>query len=181
MRCALATLTLCISALAAAPAGAACPATLDFDKRRLDSDEEVNLCERYRGKVVLVVNTASKCGFTPQYEGLERLFERYHDRGLVVLGFPSNDFGGQEPGSENQIQAFCRLTYGVRFPMFEKTRAAEGGADPLYRALASEAGEYPRWNFHKYLLDREGRVAGSFPSQVRPEDPRLVRAIEELL
>jgi glutathione peroxidase len=177
----LATLILSLSVLATVPAGAACPAALDFAKRRLDSEEQVNLCEAYRGKVVLVVNTASKCGFTPQYEGLETLFDRYHDRGLVVLGFPSNDFGGQEPGSEEQIQAFCRLTYGVGFPMFEKTRAAEGGADPLYRALATEAGEYPRWNFHKYLLDREGRVVGSFPSQVRPQDPRLLAAIEALL
>ncbi len=162
-------------------AAAGCPAVLDFTKRRLDGEQQVSLCDAYAGKVLLIVNTASKCGFTPQYEGLEALYRRYHDRGLEVLGFPSNDFGGQEPGSEAQIREFCRLTYGVQFPMFEKTRAAEAHADPLYRALAEQAGEYPRWNFHKYLIGRDGRVAGSFPSQVKPDDPRLVQAIESLL
>jgi glutathione peroxidase len=162
-------------------AEARCAPTLDPELRPLTGEEPVRLCDVYGGRVVLVVNTASKCAFTPQYEGLEALYERYRARGLVVLGFPSNDFGAQEPGSEKQIQEFCRLTYGVRFPMFEKTHAAEGRADPLYRRLAGLAGEYPRWNFHKYLLDREGRLAGSFPSAVRPDSPELVRAIEDLL
>ena len=162
-------------------AAGACPSTLDFTKRRLGSDEQVHLCEAYRGKVVMVVNTASKCGYTNQYEGLETLYDRYRERGLVVLGFPSNDFGGQEPGTEAQIQSFCRLTYGVQFPMFEKTRAAESAADPLYRALGTLAGEYPRWNFHKYLLDREGRLVESFPSAVEPLSERIVGAIERLL
>ena len=141
----------------------------------------MHLCEAYAGKVVLVVNTASKCAFTPQYEGLEALHAHYASRGLVVLGFPSNDFGAQEPGSEAQIQSFCRMTYGVQFPMFEKTHASRHNADPIYRLLASLAGEYPQWNFHKYLIDRQGRLVGSFRSHVAPDDPALISAIEELL
>jgi glutathione peroxidase len=159
----------------------ACPQALDFEMRRLGGDETVNLCEAYRGKVALIVNTASRCAFTPQYEGLEALYERYQERGFVVLGFPSNDFGAQEPGSEQEVKSFCRLTYGVRFPMFEKTHAAEARADPLYRALAEQAGEYPSWNFHKYLLDRDGRVVGSYSSFIPPESSNLIRAIESLL
>lgn len=158
-----------------------CSPALDFSLRYLSGSEPVRLCDRYQGDVVLIVNTASKCAFTPQYEGLEALHESYKARGLAVLGFPSNDFGGQEPGTEKQIQTFCRLTYGVKFPMFEKTHAAERQADPLYRYLGEAAGEYPRWNFHKYLVDRQGRLVGSFGSHVSPDDPRLVKAIEELL
>lgn len=173
---------LLLSTLLAGPAVAAeCPALLDVEKRTLAGTEQVRLCERYAGQVLLVVNVASKCGYTPQYDGLERLYDTYAGRGFAVLGFPSNDFGGQEPGSEEQVQEFCRSTYGVRFPMFEKTPVAEGTADPLYRALAEQAGGYPRWNFHKYLLDREGRVVASFPSATRPDDPKLVAAIEAQL
>ena len=166
---------------AATSASDACPATLDFTKRTLNGEERVDLCKRYLGKVVLVVNTASKCGYTYQYEGLESLYRRYRDRGLVVLGFPSNDFGGQEPGSERQIQKFCRLTYGIQFPMFEKTHAARQKADPLYRTLGELAGEYPRWNFHKYLLDRDGHLVKSFDTRVEPEGQEIVQAIESLL
>lgn len=166
----------------AAPSSAAgCPDTLDFDMKPLAGGESVNLCESYLGKVVMVVNTASFCAYTPQYEGLEALYDRYKDRGFVVIGFPSNDFGAQEPGTEKQIQDFCRLTYGVRFPMFQKTHAAADRADPIYRVLAEKAGEYPRWNFHKYLLDRRGRLVGSFQSAVKPQSPRLVDAIEKQL
>lgn len=174
-------LALLTTLLLAVPAAGACPPALDFTVRPLGSKQPVRLCDAYAGKVVLVVNTASKCGYTPQYEGLEALYERYRDRGLVVLGFPSNDFANQEPGTEQQIQDFCRLTYGVRFPMFEKTRAAQANASPLYRTLGEAAGEYPRWNFHKYLLDREGRLVGSFRSAVEPDDPTLIANIEELL
>lgn len=158
-----------------------CPEVLDFSKRELAGEKQVKLCERYAGNVVLIVNTASKCGYTPQYEGLEALYRRYRERGLVVLGFPSNDFGGQEPGTEKQVQKFCRLTYGVEFPMFEKTRVRKGSADPLYQTLASKAGGYPQWNFHKYLVDREGRVVGSFRSSVEPLSDQIVQAIEGLL
>lgn len=158
----------------------ACPEALAVQKRPLAGERPVDLC-RYAGQVVIVVNTASKCGFTPQYDGLEALYRRYESRGLVVLGFPSNDFGAQEPGSEAQIQAFCRLTYGVEFPMFEKTHVARGTSDPLYRYLAELAGEYPAWNFHKYVLDRQGRLAASLAGQVDPMDPQFIRLIEELL
>jgi len=160
---------------------AGCPEALDYHKRPLAGDEPVHLCDVLGGKVVLVVNTASKCAYTPQYDGLEKLYRRYRERGLVVAAFPSNDFAGQEPGGEKQILDFCRLTYNVEFPMFEKTVVRGDAADPFYRHLAGATGEQPRWNFHKYLLDREGRVVASLPSQVRPEDARLVRMIEELL
>ena len=154
---------------------------LDVDVRRLGSDEIVNLKAAYAGKVVLIVNTASKCAFTGQYEGLEALYARYRERGLVVLGFPSNDFGGQEPGTEDQIQEFCRLTYSVKFPMFAKTRVKKGQADPLFTRLAEAAGRYPKWNFHKYLVDREGRVVDNFLSWTSPQSSTVVKAIEALL
>jgi glutathione peroxidase len=158
-----------------------CPAALDFRVRPLLEDTPVHLCEEFRGQVVLIVNTASKCAYTPQYEGLEEIYARYRERGLVVAGFPSNDFGAQEPGTEKQVHDFCRLTYGVKFPLFAKIRVRGAGAEPLYRHLVDVSGDPPRWNFHKYLLDRQGRVVASFPSQVRPQDKRLVDAIEALL
>jgi len=170
-----------VSAVFAGEKAANCGDLLNHEVRMLGSEERVNLCEEYAGKVVLVVNTASKCAFTPQYDGLEALYDKYRDRGLVVLGFPSNDFGEQEPGTERQIQNFCRLTYSVRFPMFAKTHVRATSADPLYRALGETAGRYPRWNFHKYLLNREGRLVADFPSAVAPENDALVRAIEALL
>lgn len=131
----------------------ACPESLNFHKRPLGEKQPVHLCDVLRGKVVLVVNTASKCAYTPQYDGLEKLYDRYRARGLVVAGFPSNDFAGQEPGMEKQIKDFCRLTYGVEFPMFEKVHVKGASADPFYKQLARVTGEQPRWNFHKYLLD----------------------------
>ncbi|MGD8206689.1 MAG: glutathione peroxidase [Thiohalocapsa sp.] len=162
-------------------ATAACAPALDFEKRRLAGDEKVRLCDAYQGKVVLVVNTASKCGFTGQYEGLEALYDRYRERGLVVLGFPSNDFGNQEPGTEEQIQKFCRLTYSVQFPMFEKTSVKKGTADPFFRYLAEQAGAYPKWNFYKYLIDRNGNVVDYYSSITSPESKKIVQAIERLL
>jgi glutathione peroxidase len=157
------------------------PALLDQDFRRLASEEEVNLCEAYSGKVLLVVNTASKCGNTPQYDGLEDLYEKYGPDGLVVLGFPSNDFLGQEPGSEVQIEEFCRLTYGVEFPMFEKTTVKGSDAHPFYVGLADEAGTYPTWNFHKYLIGRNGEVIAEFSPRTKPENKKLVAAVEMAL
>jgi len=167
--------------IAAKTTYAACPPALDYHKRPLTEKQPVHLCDVLRGKVVLVVNTASKCAYTPQYDGLEKLYDRYRKQGFVVAGFPSNDFAGQEPGTEKQIQDFCRLTYAVQFPMFEKVQVTGASADPFYKHLATSTGEQPRWNFHKYLLDREGRVVTSFPSQVKPEDKRLINRIEELL
>jgi len=161
---------------------AACAPALDFEFRKLGSQETVRLCDAYAGQVLLVVNTASRCGYTPQYEGLEALYRDYRAQGLVVLGFPSNDFGNQEPGDEQQIASFCRLTYDVGFPMFQKTRVAEGvDAHPFYRRLAGPEDDYPQWNFHKYVIDRKGRIVASFPSQVRPQDEMLTRTIEDLL
>jgi glutathione peroxidase len=162
-------------------AAATCAPALDFEMRRLAGDESVRLCDAYQGKVVLMVNTASKCGFTGQYEGLEALYDKYRDRGLVVLGFPSNDFGNQEPGTEAQIQEFCRLTYSVQFPMFEKVHVKKGNADPLYQYLAQQTGVYPKWNFYKYLIDREGKVVDYFSSITSPESKKMVQAIERLL
>lgn len=154
---------------------------LDFDARRLGGEETVNLKEAYGGKVVLVVNTASRCAYTDQYEGLEALSAKYRNRGLVVLGFPSNDFGAQEPGTEAQIKDFCRLTYSVKFPMFAKTGVRKGKADPLFRALAEAAGRYPKWNFHKYLIDRDGRLVDNYLSFTSPQSSTIVDAVEELL
>jgi len=158
-----------------------CSDTASYVVRNLDSEEQINFCEAYSGKVVLVVNTASRCGYTYQYEDLEKLYSKYRDRGFVVVGFPSNDFGNQEPGKEKQIKTFCRLTYGVQFPMHAKTRVKGEDADPLYRSLAEAAGQSPRWNFHKYLIDREGKLAGSYGSAVEPRSSALIEAIERLL
>ena len=154
---------------------------LDQDFRRLASTEEINLCEAYSGKVLLIVNTASKCGNTPQYDGLEKLYDQYGDEGLVVLGFPSNDFMGQEPGSEETIEEFCRLTYGVEFPMFAKTSVKKENAHPFYVALADSAGTYPTWNFHKYLIGRDGELIREFSPRTKPYNPDLVAAIEVAL
>ena len=187
---AVASAALGVSATSVAgPTGAAAPderalvcgADSTYVSRRLASDHADDLCRAYAGKVVLVVNTASRCAFTDQYDGLEKLYRDYASRGLAVIGFPSNDFGNQEPGSEATIKNFCRLTYGVEFPMYAKTRVTGAGADPFYRALTRAAGEGPRWNFHKYLIDREGRLAGSYGSHVEPESETLIEAIERLL
>jgi len=156
-------------------------ALLDQDFRRLASDEVVNLSEAYAGKVVLVVNTASKCGNTPQYDGLESLYEEYGDDGFVVLGFPSNDFFGQEPGTEEQIQEFCRLTYKVKFPMFEKVTVKEGKANPFFDRLAAASGTHPTWNFHKYLVGRDGELIAEFSPRTQPDDKKLVAKIKAAL
>lgn len=155
-----------------------CSAALDFSLRELGSDKQVSLCEAYKGKLVVIVNTASKCGFTPQLEGLEKLYQDYRDNGLVVLGFPSNDFASQDPGTEKEIKEFCELTYGVKFPMFEKTHASKNSASPIYKVLGEMAGEYPRWNFHKYVLNPQGELIGSFSSFVTPQSDKLKKLIE---
>lgn len=161
---------------------AECSPLLNFERQPLAKKEPlVNLCQQYQGKVILLVNTASKCGYTYQYDGLEELYSRYQARGLVVLGFPSNDFAGQEPGSSEQIESFCRLTYGVKFPMFDKSSVAAGTSDPLFKALAAAGGGYPEWNFHKYLIDRDGKLVASYPSRSEPLGKDIVGAIEKLL
>ncbi len=168
---------------AAAPsAAAACPPLLNKSFPRLQDEAPQSLCQ-YAGKVVLVVNTASFCGFTKQYQGLEALNRRYGARGLVVLGFPSNDFGEQEPGSSKQIAEFCENTFNVKFPMFAKSvvKPSLPGANPLFAELAQATDSPPRWNFHKYLVGRDGKPAAAFGSMTTPESDTLVKAIEKLL
>lgn len=170
-------------ALVAAPAAVnarVCPELLDVSVRSLNENRVVNLCDEYLGKVLLVVNTASKCGYTGQYAELEKIYAKLKDEGLVVLGFPSNDFGGQEPGNEKQIQEFCINTYAVKFPMFQKTRVKRHHADPLYQRLGAQAG-FPGWNFHKYLIDRNGNLVDSFPSPVSPVSDQILTSIQRLL
>jgi glutathione peroxidase len=159
---------------------ATCKSVLDYSMPALLTGKPQSLCE-YAGKVVLVVNTASQCGYTPQYEGLEALFKRFRQRGLVVVGFPSNDFGAQEPGSNKEVAEFCQMNYGVSFPMFEKTTVSGTRANPFYATLAQRGGGAPRWNFHKYLIDRSGNRVLGFGSDTTPDDPKLVREIERLL
>ena len=134
----------------------------------------------YKGKVLLVVNTASECGFTPQYAGLEQLYESYKDKGVVVLGFPSNDFGGQEPGTPAEIKTFCEKHYHVTFPMFAKVKTKGEGQSPVYKFLAAGSGE-PKWNFHKYVVGKDGKVSAAFPSKVTPDSPELKAAIDSAL
>lgn len=153
-----------------------------FDVTKIDGTQ-ISLSE-FKGKVLLIVNTASKCGFTPQYEGLEALYQRYKDRGMVILGFPCNQFANQEPGSDEEIAEFCRVNYGVSFPMFSKIEVNGDAAHPLYQFLKSQAkgllgSEKIKWNFTKFLVDREGNVVKRFASNTKPE--ALNEAIEELL
>jgi glutathione peroxidase len=166
-------------AAAAAATPAACPQILDRRLRRLQDDAPQDLCQ-YAGKVVLVVNTASRCGYTGQYEDLEAMQRRYGGRGLVVLGFPSNDFG-QEPGSNAEIAAFCFDTYGVAFPMFARGSVVGPDADPLFVELARQTGAPPKWNFHKYLVGRDGSVLAAYPGSTRPLSARVTRDVEQAL
>jgi glutathione peroxidase len=157
-----------------------CPAVLRHAFTPIQGGTPISLC-RFSGKVLIVVNTASQCGYTPQYEGLESLHRRYGPRGLVVVGFPSNDFGGQEPGSNREIAEFCRTEYGVQFPMFEKQTVARLSDNPLYADLIARTGQAPQWNFHKYVIDRTGARVASFPSKVTPQSREFVALIERLL
>ena len=166
----------------AAEAAAACPALLNVIQPRLQDEKPINLCS-HAGKVLLVVNTASFCGYTSQYKALESLQAQYASRGLVVLGFPSNDFS-QEPGSDAEIAAFCDNTFGVRFPMFAKSHVAPGAGrsvNPVFAKLAQRSGQAPSWNFHKYLVGRNGEVVISHAPAVDPKDPALLRDLEKLL
>ena len=160
---------------------AAAEGLLDHSYRPLAGKKAVDLGQMYAGNVVLVVNTASKCGFTPQFEALEGLHAKYRGRGFAVLGFPSGDFREQEFEDEQAIQEFCTLTYGVKFPMFEKVSVVGENATPLYKAMTQATGTAPGWNFHKYLISRDGRVVAQFPSKTKPDDPALVAAIEREL
>jgi glutathione peroxidase len=181
----IATLLVLAWSLAAAPAHAAatpataCPVALQHTFPRLQDEKPQPLCQ-YAGKVLLVVNTASYCSFTPQYEGLEALYAKYKERGLVVLGFPSNDFQ-QETDDNKKIADFCQNTYGVKFPMFGKTTVRGHDANPFYRDLAKAAGSAPMWNFHKYLIARDGKVVANYTSLTGPQDAKLLKEIEKQL
>jgi len=155
---------------------------LELEARRLGGPVED--LSRYRGQVLLVVNTASRCGYTPQYEDLQALYRERHDDGFTILGFPSNDFGKQEPGNDEQIAAFCKMNYGVDFPMFSKVKVGGDDAHPVYAyltALPEPVGGPVRWNFEKYLVDRNGEVVERFASSVTPKDAHLRGRIDELL
>ena len=178
----LASLTCAWSSAASAAetAPANCPPLLQKSFKRLQDDAPQNLCQ-YAGKVLLVVNTASYCGFTPQYEGLEKLYAQYGGKGLVVLGFPSNDFGEQEPGKSKEIADLCYNTYGVKFPMFEKTVVSGKSANPLFAELAKAGGGSPKWNFYKYLVGRDGKLIDSYSSITKPDSSGLAKDIQKAL
>ena len=167
------------SAPASAVAQAACPALLNHTFPRLQDEKPQSLCQ-YSGKLILVVNTASYCGFTPQYKGLESIYSKYKDRGFVVLGFPSNDFA-QEKSNNQDIADFCENTFGVKFPMFTKTAVTGDSAVPFFKQLALEPGQKPKWNFYKYLIGRDGKLIDSYNSMTSPDSKSLVQAIEKNL
>jgi glutathione peroxidase len=158
---------------------AVCPELLNERVTTLEGDS-LDLCS-LSGKVIMAVNTASYCGNTPQYEGLEALFKKFKNDGLIIIGFPSNDFGGQEPGSNEEIATFCAVNYGVTFPMTEKSRVVSAEANPFYKKLAAATGKRPTWNFHKYLISKNGNTVFSFPSSFGPNNSTLTSQIEKLL
>jgi glutathione peroxidase len=178
-RC-LAIAGLISASMMPAVAASDCPPLLQHSFTRLQDGAPMPLCQ-YAGKVILVVNTASYCGFTSQYDGLEKLYAGLKDKGLVVLGFPSNDFGEQEPGSDKEIADFCRLTYGVEFPMVSKTVVKGKKANPFYLKLAEITDSRPKWNFHKYLISRDGKQVVAYGSFTKPEDKDLLKKIDEFL
>jgi glutathione peroxidase len=157
-----------------------CPESLSFKFLRLQDEAPQDLCQ-FQGKVVLVVNTASYCGFTGQYDDLEKIYANYKDKGLVILGFPSNDFGNQEPGSNKEIADFCQNTYNVKFPMFAKSSVSGKDANPLFKYLAQKTGTTPKWNFYKYLIDRKGNVVDSYNSTTSPTSKKFISNLEKLL
>ena len=173
-------LTLAILFVSQSTIASECPDVLKFMKRKLNSQETVNLCEAYKDKAILFVNTASKCGFTPQFEGLESLYSQYKDKNFMVLGFPSDDFN-QEYNDEGKTAELCELTYGVKFPMFETISVKGDDADPLYRLLAKKADTTPKCNFYKYLVDRKGNLVDSYSSFTKPDDAELIADIERAI
>lgn len=163
-----------------AASGTVCAPLLNHSVRPLMGPEASPLCDQHAGKVLLIVNTASKCGFTPQFKSLEALHKKYGEQGFEVLGFPSDDFR-QELDSEEAVAEFCELNYGVSFPMFQKVHVRSADAHPIYQDLAAATGNYPGWNFNKYLVDRDGRIIEHFGSSVLPMGNQLTSAIEALL
>jgi len=158
-----------------------CPPLLNHNVETLGSGENINLCEAYQGQVLVIVNTANKCDLAEQYDALEQLQEEFQSDGLVVLGFHNNDYTGQLLGAPNTEKEYCRLASSIRFPMITKQSSHPENATPLFRLLAGAAGEYPSWNFHKYVVDRNGNVRGSFDSMTDPRDPAVKNLVEMLL
>ena len=173
-------LLTCLPVSKIANAAPSCSPLLSQTFLRLQDEAPQNLCQ-YQGKVILVVNTARFCGFTSQYEGLEKVYAKYKDQGFVVLGFPSNDFGQQEPGSNKEIADFCKNTYDVKFPMFAKSSVTGSNANPLFKMLIAKTGTTPKWNFYKYLIDRNGNVVDSYGSMTKPTSSSITAEIEKLL
>ncbi len=157
-----------------------CPDILQGQQRLLNSTEEIDLCESFKGKTLLVVNTASQCGFTPQFEQLETLHQTYKDKNFTVIGFPSNDFK-QDKGSEENSAKICYLDYGVTFPMMARSSVTGSKANPVFNEISQQAGVSPRWNFYKFLINKEGNVVATFPSSTSPTSPTLTDMIEQQL
>ncbi|MCG9750858.1 glutathione peroxidase [Vibrio brasiliensis] len=175
-----AVIALTLSAYIPVSFGADCPNLLDAQQRLLNSTESINLCEEFKGKTLLVVNTASQCGFTSQFAGLEELHQQFKQQGFSVVGFPSNDFK-QDRGSEQNSAKVCYLDYGVTFPMMARSSVRGGDANPVFSEISKQSGVEPRWNFYKYLINREGEVVATFPSSTPPQAPSLINMIKQQL
>jgi glutathione peroxidase len=180
MRIHLFVSSLTLILLAGPAAASECPALLQHELPKLRAKETIDLCQQFQGKALVVVNTASFCGFAPQFKGLEALYQRYREEGLVVLGVPSDDFF-QESDDAAETAEVCYVNYGVTFPMAQTQPVRGSDAIPLFRELAEQAGGAPRWNFYKYVIDRNGQVVDYFSSKVEPDDPKLIAAVERAL
>ncbi len=180
MRIYLVAASLALSLLAGQAAADQCPALLQHELPKLRSKDTIDLCQQFQGKALVVVNTASHCGFTPQFKGLEALYQRYKDDGLAVLGVPSDDFF-QEADDAAETAEVCYVNYGVTFAMAQTQPVRGSDAIPLFKELAEQAGRAPRWNFYKYVVDRNGKVVDYFSSKVKPDDPKLIAAVEKAL
>lgn len=157
-----------------------CPPLLDHSFPSLTGGKPIRLAD-YAGQVILAVNTASECGFTSQYDGLQKLYAELKDRGFVIIGFPANDFGGQEPGTDKEIAGFCRMNYGVEFPMAAKSAVTGAAANPFFRQLVEASGTRPKWNFYKYLINRDAKEVVAFSSLTKPDSKSLRKKIEQFL
>jgi glutathione peroxidase len=177
---ALPTLFLSLALFGGQAMAAECPALLQHQLPQLRSKETIDLCQRFAGKPLLIVNTASHCGFTPQFKGLEALYKRYRGQGFEVLGVPSDDFK-QEAASTEETAKVCYVNYGVTFAMTQPQHVTGDEAIPLYKELIAQSGQAPRWNFYKYVVDRQGKVVAHFSSRTRPDDPDLLKAVEQAL
>lgn len=180
MRIHLVAASLALSLLAGQVAADQCPALLQHELPKLRTKDTIDLCQQFQGKALVVVNTASHCGFTPQFKGLEALYQRYKDDGLAVLGVPSDDFF-QEADDAAETAEVCYVNYGVTFAMAQTQPVRGSDAIPLFKELAEQAGRAPRWNFYKYVVDRNGKVVDYFSSKVKPDDPKLIAAVEKAL